>query len=175
MKETKLKICTWPEKILRKKCREVKTFDGRIKCLFSEMLSLMRITDGVGLAANQVGLDLRLVVVELNSKVFKLVNPRITKKKGSLRFLEGCLSFPGLELEIKRSEKVWLSAQDEEGKEINLEAKGPLAVIFQHELDHIDGIVFIDRASFWQKLRAKPKLKAIVRRAKDEVRKPKEK
>ena len=171
MKKTKLRIHTWPEKILRKKCKQVEKVDDEIRDLLSEMVLIMRISEGVGLAANQAGINLKLLVVEIDNKLFKLVNPRITKKEGTLCFLEGCLSFPGLELKVKRNDKVWISAQDENGKAVNFQVKGPLAVIFQHEVDHLEGVVFIDRVSFWQKLKLAPKLRAIVRKTKDGMRK----
>jgi len=164
MNKTKLRIHIWPERILRKKSRKVEKADAKIKCLLEEMLSLMRVSGGVGLAANQVGLDLRLIIVEAENQTFKLVNPRIVRKEGSTSFLEGCLSFPGLELEVKRANKVWISAQNEESESIKINAEGFLAVIFQHEIDHIEGVVFIDRISFWQRLKAYPGLRKIIRR-----------
>ena len=164
MNKTKLRIHIWPERILREKCRKVEKVDAKIKYLLGEMLSLMRVNGGVGLAANQAGLDLNLIVIEAENYTFKLVNPRIVRKEGSISFFEGCLSFPGLELKIKRANKVWISAQDEEGESIKIKAEGFLAVIFQHEIDHIEGVVFIDRISFWQRLKAYPRLRKIIRR-----------
>ncbi len=174
MNKTKLRIHIWPEKILRKKCRKVERVDSDIKRLLDEMLLLMRFSGGVGLAANQAGLDLSLLVIEVENHTFKIVNPRIIKKEGSISFIEGCLSFPGLELEIKRANKVWILAQDEEGKSVEIKAEGFLAVIFQHEIDHIEGIVFIDRISFWQRIKAEFKLRKIIAK-KDGVSKPKNK
>ena len=153
MSKIKLRIYTWPEKILKKKCKRVDDVDRRTKKNLEEMLSLMRISGVVGLAANQVGLDLSLVVIEAKDRIFKLVNPCILKKEGTVRFTEGCLSFPGLELEIKRANRVWVSALDENGEEMNLELEGFLAVIFHHEIDHVNGVVFIDRINLWQKIK----------------------
>ena len=121
----------------------------------------MKIHKGIGLAANQAGIDLQLVVVEGEDKLFKLVNPRILKKEDKIRFTEGCLSFPGLELEIDRAERVWLSALDEKGDPVDLEVEGLLSVVFQHEIDHINGITFVDRIPFWQKFRIRGQLKQI--------------
>ena len=173
MSKTKLRIYTWPEGILRKKCQRVGKVDEEIKCLLDEMLSLMRISGGAGLAGNQVGLDLSLIVIEVKNHIFKLVNPEITKREGSVSFPEGCLSFPGLELKVKRDNKIWVSALDEEGKPAEIEAEGFLAVIFQHEIDHIKGMAFIDRVSFWQRAKVYSKLRKIIQRTKDEVRKQK--
>ena len=96
MEKTKLKLHTWPEKILKKKCRKVTVIDDRIRQLLDEMRSVMVINKGVGLAANQVGVDLSLIVVDGKDRVFKLINPVIVKKEGRTIFNEGCLSFPGL-------------------------------------------------------------------------------
>lgn len=174
MKKTKLRIHTWPEKILRKKCQKVKKVDAEIKSIFNEMLALMRFSGGVGLAANQAGLNLSLLVIEIENQIFKLINPRIVEKKGVIKFSEGCLSFPGLELDIKRANKVKVLAQDEENNQIEIEAEGFLAVIFQHEIDHIEGIVFIDRASFWQRAKAGFKLRKIIKKT-NEMSKSKDK
>lgn len=167
MTKIKLKIHTWPENILKKKCRQVERVDAEIRELLNQMYELMRAYEGVGLAANQTGFDLRLVVVEVEDRVFKLVNPCIVKRKGALKLLEGCLSFPGLELEINRAKKIWVSAQDENGKQIVLELEDVLAVIVQHEIDHINGKAFIDRISFWQRSKIRSKLRKIAGGAKD--------
>jgi len=169
MEKIKLQIYTWPEKILRKKTRKISIVDEHIRILLSDMVSLMRISKGVGLAANQVGLDLSLVVAEIDGEVLKLVNPRIEKCEGSISFLEGCLSFPGIELEIKRKNKILVSGLDQDGQIVNREFQGFGAVVLQHEIDHIQGIVFIDRASFWQKLKTRPKLKKISQKTKNEL------
>lgn len=135
--------------------------DARVREFLDRMCMLMRLHKGVGLAANQVGLDERLIVVEVTDRVYKLVNPRITRKEGEIAFLEGCLSFPGLEIKIKRANKIWISALDESGQDIDIEASGVLAVVFQHEIDHIDGIVFISRLDLLERLKAltRPRLK----------------
>jgi len=171
MSKTKLRIHTWPEGILRNRCRRIEKVDSQVKCLLDEMLSLMRISGGTGLAGNQAGLDLSLVVIEIENRIFKLVNPEIIKREGSISFFEGCLSFPGLELEVKRNKKVWVSALNQEGEPVEIEAEGFLAVIFQHEIDHVEGIAFIDRASFWSRAKVYPKLRKIVQKTKNELRK----
>jgi peptide deformylase len=133
----------------------------------------MRVNDGLGLAANQAGLDLSLIVVEAQGQIFKLVNPRILKKEGSICFSEGCLSFPALELEVKRWNRVWVGAQNEEGKDLEIEVEGLLAVVLQHEIDHIQGKVFIDRISLFQKFKAIPGLRKITKETENELRKQK--
>ena len=175
MDKTKLRIHTWPEAILRKKCQKVGKVDEKVRCLLDEMLSLMRVSGGAGLAGNQAGLNLSLIVIEVENHIFKLVNPEIVKSEGSVSFPEGCLSFPGLELEVKRTNKVWISALNQEGKPVEIEAEGFLAVIFQHEIDHVEGITFIDRVSFWKKAKVYSKLREIIRRTKSGLLRQEEK
>ncbi len=161
MSAIELRIRTWPDNLLKKKCREVEVVDGSIRRLLDEMHFLVQENKGVGLAANQAGLDLKLIVIEDRDEVIKLVNPKIIKKEGRMTFLEGCLSFPGIELKVKRAKKVWVSSLNEKGEAVNYEAEGLLAVIFQHEIDHINGISFIDKVSFLEKIKIRPLLKKI--------------
>ena len=173
MKRIKLRIHFWGEKILRRKCRKVREVDDDIRMILDEMYSLMRVSDGIGLAANQAGIDLRLIVIQIKDSIFKLVNPKIIKREGSIKIEEGCLSFPGVTLDIKRAGKVWVSSLDETGSPIDIEAGGILAVALQHEIDHINGVVFIDRVSFLKRLKLKNKLREIRKMAKHAVRQAK--
>jgi peptide deformylase len=166
MKKTELKIHTWPDKILKKKCKKVKVVDDSIRQLLDDMHKIMVETKGVGLAANQVGLTLNLAVIEFEDKLFKLVNPCIIKKEGKTVFLEGCLSFPELEIKVKRAKKIWISAYNEKGEPIEIEFDGIFSVVAQHELDHLKGIVFIDRIPLWQRLKILPQLKTIAQKTK---------
>ncbi len=175
MSKTKLRIHTWPERTLKEKCKKVEAVTDEVRQILAEMLSLMRASKGAGLAANQAGLNFSLVVAEVEGRTFKLVNPQIVSSQGLTSFVEGCLSFPGLELKIKRKNKIRISAQDEKGQPLELEAEGILAVIFQHEIDHIEGKVFINRIPFWEKLRISPRLRKIIRRTKNELLKQREK
>lgn len=163
MNATKLRIHTWPDKILKKKCSAVKKVNADTRRILDEMYDLMLQQNGVGLAANQAGLDLQLIVIQVKDRLFRLINPRIIKKQGKVVFSEGCLSFPNLELKIERFEHVWISALNEDGEKVDLEAEGILAVIFQHEIDHINGISFIERVPFLQRVLVRSKLKKIVR------------
>lgn len=165
MNKTKLRIHLWGESILRKKCKTVKEVTPKIRGFLDEMFLLMRAADGVGLAATQVGLDLRLLVMEFGGKIFKLVNPKIIKKQGKITFEEGCLSFPEITVDINRSEKIWVQSLDERGDSLDLEVKGVLAVIMQHEIDHTNGVVFIDKISFVKRLGLLPKLRKIEKMA----------
>ena len=109
---------------------------------------------------------MKLIVIEAEDKTYKLVNPKIIQKDGDISFREGCLSFPGLELDVKRARKVKVAALNEKGELIDIDVSGVLAVVLQHEIDHVNGTVFIDRISFWKRLRIIPQLKKIARLAK---------
>ena len=169
--QTKLRIYTWPERLLSKKCRKVSVVDDKIRKLFDEMRLLMIEGKGVGIAANQVGIDLQLVVIEFEDKLFKIVNPRILKKEGKVKFLEGCLSFPGLEVEINRAKKIWVSYTNEKNEPVDLELDGIFSIVFQHEIDHLDGILISDKISFWKKMKVAPLLKKIKKDTKNELSK----
>ncbi|MCF7886995.1 MAG: peptide deformylase [Candidatus Omnitrophica bacterium] len=159
--KTKLKVHKWPDKILKKKTKSIKNPDEVVEDILNQMYVLMKASDGIGLAANQVGLTMPLIVVEAEGNIYKLINPKITKKEGSMTFKEGCLSFPGIELEIKRSRKICIEALDSRGRPVSFNPQGVLAVVFQHEIDHINGITFIDRVSFWKRLMITPLLNKI--------------
>lgn len=152
-----LLIKKYPDPVLRKKCQEVKELTEEIKKLGLDILETMIVNQGVGLAAPQVSQLKRIIVVHSKPQVF--INPKITKKsRETVTGEEGCLSFPGLFLKIKRAKEVEIEALNENGEKISLKAEGLSARVFQHEIDHLDGILFIDRLSFWQKLKHKLKL-----------------
>ncbi|OGI25454.1 MAG: peptide deformylase [Candidatus Moranbacteria bacterium RBG_13_45_13] len=143
-----LKILKYPNDFLRKKAREVKDFkDPRLTGLVSDMAKVMDEEKGIGLAAPQVGLDLRICVARVNNMLFTLINPKIysTSRKKEI-FEEGCLSFPGKFFPVERPIKVKIKARDLTGKKIKIKADGLLARVLQHEIDHLDGILVIDRA-----------------------------
>ncbi len=140
--------------VLRQPARKVKRFGPELQRLVDEMIETMREAGGVGLAAPQVGVPLRVFVAELpedeedpqSGRVYVLVNPKIIKASlEEVEGEEGCLSIPGIYGDVWRAEEVVVRAQDVNGKEIRLRAKGFLARIFQHEIDHLNGILFIDR------------------------------
>jgi len=144
-----LKIIKYPNEFLRHKAREVKAEElknPKIQRLIVDMVKTMEAEKGIGLAAPQVGSDLRICAVKLDDELYVLINPKIKSfsRKKDL-FEEGCLSFPGKFLPIKRSIKVKIQARDIEGKKIKIKANGILARAFQHEIDHLDGILIIDR------------------------------
>ena len=134
------------DEILKKKSREVEQIDDKIKQLIQDMIDTMYEEDGVGLAAPQVGVLKRIVVIDIGDGPMVLINPEIIKTEGSYRDFEGCLSIPGESKEVDRPMKVWVKAQDENGKVRELVGEELLARAFCHEIDHLEGILFVDKA-----------------------------
>lgn len=147
-----LEIRKYPEKILKQKTAPVLTIDGNTQMLIDDMVETMRSVCGVGLAANQVGISQKLCIIDLSLRENKaplivLINPVIVEREGIVEADEGCLSVPGYLTSIKRAEKVYVRGVNREGKDVGIEAEGLLARAIQHELDHLDGLLFIDRMS----------------------------
>ena len=139
-------IRTFDDPVLRKKCRKIEAVDSRIRQILSDMADTMYKTpNGGGLAANQVGILKCLVVMDMGSGLYQLVNPEIIDQSGEQLVTEGCLSFPGVWGELRRPQKVTVRALNENGEEITFEAEDALAKCVCHELDHLDGIVFTDK------------------------------
>lgn len=158
------KIVTLPEPVLRRKARTVSTFDKNLQTLIDDMIETMREAPGVGLAAPQVNVSERLIVVEYAEeedeegelekpkKLFAMINPEIVKSSAeTLMGVEGCLSIPNLVGEVERHAAIQVKGLNRHGKPMKVKAEGWLARIFQHELDHLNGILFPDRAKrVWQ-------------------------
>ncbi|MDD4979650.1 MAG: peptide deformylase [Candidatus Omnitrophica bacterium] len=168
MKETALEIRLLGEPGLRKKSCLVKKITPSHSDILSRMVQLMYANSGVGLAAPQVGINEAIIVVDIGSGLYKLINPRIVKKEGQQITEEGCLSIPGVCIKVKRAKKVLLQAQDESAKDVSIEAEDLLACVFQHEIDHLKGKLIVDYASLLDKLKIKRKLAQIKKRSKDE-------
>lgn len=136
------------EKSLKKPSKTVKKIDGSIKSLGLEMLEVMREAKGAGMSAPQLGIPKRVIVVEKNVEQgpYILINPKIIKREGEEISTEGCLSFPEMIADIKRAYRITVRGIDENGKKIKITAEGLLSRVFQHEIDHLDGILIIDRA-----------------------------
>jgi peptide deformylase len=139
------KIVRFPNPVLRKTAKEVKKVTPEIVRLINSMLETMYAAPGVGLAAPQVGKSLRIIVADVGDGPVAFINPEIIEKSGGQTFTEGCLSVPGVEAPIERAEKVKIKGIDRNGEVVTIEAGGLLATVFQHEIDHLDGYVFIDR------------------------------
>ncbi len=164
---TELQIVTLPDDVLRKKARPVTKFDADLQTLIDNMIETMRVANGVGLAAPQIGQSLQLAVIETlpeedengetipdSRELFVIVNPRIVwESREVIDGIEGCLSIPGYVGEVERAYAVRVRAQDRRGKPLKLRLKGWTARIFQHEIDHLNGVLYIDkltdRENFW--------------------------
>jgi peptide deformylase len=147
-------VLQFPDKRLRRVSAPIETLTDEIRALARDMLEVMYDEPGIGLAAPQVGEAVRLVVVDTewteeaaDRNPLVLVNPEIVDREGTVTWTEGCLSVPDFQAEVERSERVRLEAQDLDGEELVIDAEGLQAVCFQHEIDHLDGILFIDRIS----------------------------
>ena len=138
-------IVTEGDPILGKTCREVTAFDERLHTLLDDMLQTMRKHDGVGLAANQVGLLKRVVVIEVDHKVYELINPEVLKTSGEQTGAEGCLSVPGEYGIVTRPSIVTVRAQDRDGNWFEYKGTGLTARCICHELDHLDGHLFTEK------------------------------
>lgn len=136
------------DELLRKKCRKVEAVDDRIRQLLDDMADTMYHTgNGAGLAANQVGVLKRLVVIDMGDGLQKLVNPELVSQSGTQECIEGCLSFPNKWGKTVRPQKVTVRAQNEQGEQITIIGEGELAKCLCHELDHLDGLVFVDKVT----------------------------
>lgn len=145
-----MEIITYPHPTLRHKSKPIKRVDAELREVVREMFDLMYSANGVGLAANQVDLPMRLFIVNLEAEPDKgeelvFINPVISKPKGSAEQEEGCLSLPGLYGSVKRPKKVRISAYSLEGEELIADLDGLFARVVQHEADHLDGVLFTDR------------------------------
>lgn len=153
-------IVTLPNPVLRRKARKVTDFGPDLQTLIDDMVETMRVAPGVGLAAPQVNLSQQLIVVEFGDeddeaspkKLYVLTNPEITRlSKETVFGVEGCLSIPGLVGEVERAEAALIKGLNRRGQPVKIKAKGWLARIFQHEIDHVNGVLFVDKATrLWQ-------------------------
>ncbi|MCA1571854.1 MAG: peptide deformylase [Chloroflexi bacterium] len=138
------RIVTAEEPILRERTKRISGFDGSLHRLLEDMLETMRDAPGVGLAANQVGVPLQVAVIEVEERITELVNPQIVKGSGEQVDWEGCLSIPGYVAEVTRHEKVTVKARDRHGREFRVKGSGLFARALQHEIDHLNGSLYID-------------------------------
>lgn len=150
-------IVTYPAKVLTERTQRVDVVDEEIRKLIKDMFDTMYHAEGVGLAANQIGVPLSVMVIDTTPKEeapdlkLVLINPEVVSSEGKLKYKEGCLSFPGLTVEVERARKVRVRALDEHGDPIEVVLEDFPAVVFQHELDHLNGITFIDRLKGWRR------------------------
>jgi len=152
-------IRTYPDPVLRAKTSRVEKIDSSLDQLIQDMVETMHAAPGVGLAANQVGVSLQLAVIDLSTRedggqrhpLLVIINPEILSQEGSVCEEEGCLSIPDYAEKVKRAAKVTVRAQDRTGKHFELAAEGLLAKALQHEIDHLNGLLFIDHLSALKK------------------------
>ncbi len=133
--------------ILRKKCRQVETIDEKTLALLDDMAETMYAANGVGLAAPQIGILKRIVVIDIGDGLIEMINPEITHFEGNIKDTEGCLSVPGKYGYVVRPAKVTAVALDRNGEKFEITGEGFLAKAICHELDHLDGIVFVDKVT----------------------------
>jgi len=164
-----LTILEFPDERLRKKAAPVKAVDPTIKKLVDDMLETMYHAKGVGLAANQVNVQLRVIVIDVSEEKnapLCLINPEIIEKDGLKEAEEGCLSVPTFFEKVRRAEHIHVKAWDRDGLEFEFEARELLAVCVQHEMDHLEGKLFVDYLSPLKRQRIKAKLEKIHRQEK---------
>jgi peptide deformylase len=162
-----LKILTYPDPKLRKKSSPVEKIDASVEKLLNDMAETMYHAPGIGLAAPQIGLNLRVCVIDISPRdensegLIELINPLIISAEGVQVEEEGCLSIPGFVSEVKRKARVKVSALNREGKPFEMEGTGLLARALQHEIDHLDGVLFIDRLTRLKRELLKKKIEKV--------------
>ncbi len=160
-------IRIYPDPVLRAQCRAVTGFDESLRKLVHDMIETMQVAPGIGLAAPQVGVDLRVAVVDLSvgedpEQLHVLINPEIVQRRGQETDVEGCLSLPGITDKVERPTYVRIKALDAEGNPFELEAEDWLARAICHELDHLDGVLFVDHLRGLRRERSKRQLKKLA-------------
>jgi peptide deformylase len=164
-----LEILTYPAPLLLQKAEPVENIDDSIRALLANMAETMYAAPGVGLAAPQVGISKRIIVADASPRVedehlVKLVNPVITFAEGSTVCEEGCLSVPGFSEDVTRAEKIVVEGYNEDGKPVKIETDTYLATVLQHEIDHLDGILFIDHVGRLKRDMIRRKLRKEAKR-----------
>lgn len=156
-------IKVYPDPVLRAGNEEVQAFDEDLKRFLKDMKETMYEKDGVGLAAPQVGVNRKIAVVSFENREYVLINPKIVEAQGTQLGEEGCLSIPGIYEKVKRADRVVVEALDEDGEPVRIEAEGFLARAFSHEIDHLNGVLFIDHLSALKRSFVKKKLRQARR------------
>ncbi len=162
-----LNILHYPDERLHTIAKPVTVFDAKLQQLVDDMAETMYAAPGIGLAATQVNVHERLIVIDISEskdELLVLINPRILEMDGKVKSEEGCLSVPGIYEEVDRAEHVKISALDQFGKEFELTAEGLLAICIQHEMDHLEGKVFVEKLSRLKLTRIIQKLKKNERK-----------
>ena len=171
----KLTIVEYPDRRLRQVSKEVTAFDRSLHQLLDSMNPMMITTNGIGLAAVQVGHPIRALILNIpdeegeqsSDNLLEIINPSITAKSGESLYQEGCLSVPQFYEDIKRYETVSIEYQDREGNRLSLNADGLLAIAIQHEIDHLDGVLFIDKLSYAKRKKFEKEYKKMLKERKN--------
>ena len=170
----KLTIVEYPDKRLRQISKEVTTFDTKLHALLDAMNPMMIDTNGIGLAAIQVGYAIRVLTLNIPDEegeqhpenLLEIINPVVIDKSGETLYQEGCLSVPKFYEDIKRFEKISIHYQDRDGKKMQIDADGLLAIAIQHEMDHLEGILFIDKLSYAKRKKFEKEYKKMLKERK---------
>jgi peptide deformylase len=168
-----LNILTYPDPFLKTKAKPVDAVDDSVRMLIDDMVETLRSARGIGLAATQVGDERRVIVLDVPEEDdgeeegerrihLTLVNPEIISSEGDTKFEEGCLSVPGFTADVKRAATINVKALDREGKQVEFMAHDLLSIAIQHEIDHLDGILFIDRLSRLKRELLKRKIRKVL-------------
>jgi len=167
---TLLDIITYPDKRLRRKAAPVEGVDDDVRQIIADMAETMYAAPGMGLAAIQVGIDKRIIIYDISGpedkpKLEVLINPEIVESEGTqLSESEGCLSVPGFRSDVKRFERVKVETLDRDGQAIEIDTDGLHAIVLQHEIDHLDGVLFIDKISALKREMYKRKVKKALKK-----------
>jgi peptide deformylase len=140
-------VVTYPHPLLRKKSQPVEAVTGEIRQLIDDMAETMYSQRGIGLAAVQIGVHLRVIIVDVGEGLVALINPEALERSGEAQMEEGCLCLPGVTVEVARSEKITVRGRNEKGEAVTIPAEGLLARALQHEMEHLDGILIVDKVS----------------------------
>ncbi len=163
-----LPIRIFPDPVLRVRCQEVEAFDESLERLAANMVQTMHAAPGIGLAASQVGVEKRIALVDVSvgedpDSLLVMVNPELADTSGLDIDEEGCLSIPGITEKVKRAESIRLVAMNLDGEPFELEAEGLVARAIQHEIDHLDGVLFVDHLSGLRREKVKRQLRRLIR------------
>ena len=169
-----LPIVTYPDKRLKEVSKPIDTFDAELHSFLDEMYDTMIASNGIGLAAIQVAKPIRVLIINLadeegnqpKEELLEIINPEIVHSEGTTFYQEGCLSVPGFYEDVDRHEKVTLKYQDRNGDEHTIEADGLLSVAIQHELDHLDGKLFIEKLSYSRRKKFEKEYKKLQKKKK---------
>ncbi|HEY8208406.1 MAG TPA: peptide deformylase [Myxococcaceae bacterium] len=162
-------IVIWPEKVLNTPTKPVKEFGAALEPLLNDLYEAVRAAQGIGIAANQIGVPLRVALVgRRDGTFFEIVNPKIVERSGKVTYHEGCLSVPDAWEQVDRAERVRVRWQDRRGDQREEEAEGKLAHVFQHEIDHLDGTIYLMHLSPLKRTMIRERMERMKREIKED-------